>query len=282
MTKTTRLAIAVAGALLSVSATAAPKGEVLVLLSSENRLPLKDGKQYATGYYLNEFGVPADHLLKAGYTLVLVTPKGNAPSVDERSVDPQYFAGDATEMKRIQQLVASLPGIDDTLSLKDVLAGDLDHYAGLLIPGGHAPLIDLANNPEVGALLRHFHQAGKPTAAICHGPISLLSAQADPAAYQAALARGEKPAAKDWIYQGYRMTIFADAEEQVFESSLNGDRILFYPAKAMEGAGGNMSYAQAWSPNVVMDRELITGQNPFSDHELGKALVSKLGEATRH
>lgn len=282
MTKTTRLAMAVAGALLSASATAAPKGEVLVLLSSENRLPLNDGKQYATGYYLNEFGVPADHLLKAGYKLVLVTPKGNAPSVDERSVDPQYFAGDATEMKRIQKLVASLPGIDDTLSLKEVLAGDLDHYAGLLIPGGHAPLIDLANNPEVGALLRHFHQAGKPTAAICHGPISLLSAQADPAAYQAALARGEKPAAKDWIYQGYRMTIFADAEEQVFESSLNGDRILFYPARAMEGAGGNMSYAQAWSPNVVVDRELITGQNPFSDHELGKALVSKLSEAKSH
>ena len=282
MTKTTRLAMAVAGALLSASATAAPKGEVLVLLSSENRLPLNDGKQYATGYYLNEFGVPADHLLKAGYKLVLVTPKGNAPSVDERSVDPQYFAGDATEMKRIQKLVASLPGIDDTLSLKEVLAGDLDHYAGLLIPGGHAPLIDLANNPEVGALLRHFHQAGKPTAAICHGPISLLSAQADPAAYQAALARGEKPAAKDWIYQGYRMTIFADAEEQVFESSLNGDRILFYPARAMEGAGGNMSYAQAWSPNVVVDRELITVQNPFSDHELGKALVSKLSEAKSH
>lgn len=282
MTKTTRLAMAVAGALLSASATAAPKGEVLVLLSSENRLPLNDGKQYATGYYLNEFGVPADHLLKAGYKLVLVTPKGNAPSVDERSVDPQYFAGDATEMKRIQKLVASLPGIDDTLSLKEVLAGDLDHYAGLLIPGGHAPLIDLANTPEVGALLRHFHQAGKPTAAICHGPISLLSAQADPAAYQAALARGEMPAAKDWIYQGYRMTIFADAEEQVFESSLNGDRILFYPARAMEGAGGNMSYAQAWSPNVVVDRELITGQNPFSDHELGKALVSKLSEAKSH
>ncbi|MFJ4373149.1 type 1 glutamine amidotransferase domain-containing protein [Pseudomonas japonica] len=281
MTKTTQLAMALAGALLGASATAAPKGEVLVLLSSENVLPLKDGKQYSTGYYLNEFGVPADHLLKAGYKLVLVTPKGNAPSVDQRSVDPQYFAGDAAEMQRIQHVVASLPGIDDTLSLKEVLAGDLDHYAGLLIPGGHAPLIDLANNPEVGALLRHFHQAGKPTAAICHGPISLLSAQADPAAYQAALARGDKPAAKDWIYQGYRMTIFADAEEQVFESSLNGDRILFYPAKAMEAAGGDMSYAQAWRPNIVVDRELITGQNPFSDHELGKALVSKLGEAPR-
>ncbi len=277
MTKVSTLALALAGAMLAGTTTAAPKGEVLVLLSSENQLPLKGGKQYPTGYYLNEFGVPADHLLKAGYKLVLVTPRGNAPSVDERSIDPQYFGGDEAEMKRIQKVVQGLPGIHDSLSLKEVLAGDLNRYAGLLIPGGHAPLIDLANNPEVGALLRHFHQAGKPTAAICHGPIALLSAQADPASYQAALARGEKPAANDWIYQGYRMTIFSDPEERVFEGSLNGERILFYPATAMSGAGGDMDYAKEWAPKVVVDRELITGQNPFSDHELAKALVAKLG-----
>lgn len=280
MSKTTTLALALAGSLFAGAATAAPKGEVLVLLSSENQLALADGKHYPTGYYLNEFGVPADHLLKAGYRLVLVTPRGNAPSVDLRSIDPQYFGGDEAEMKRIQQLVAGLPGIDDTLALKEVLAGDLDRYAGLLIPGGHAPLIDLANNPEVGQLLRHFHQAGKPTAAICHGPIALLSAQDDPQGYQASLIRGAGPAADSWLYEGYRMTIFSDPEERVFEGSLNGDRILFYPAKAMAGAGGEMSYSKEWTPNVVVDRELITGQNPFSDHALAKALVEKLG-ATR-
>ncbi len=199
MTKISRLALAVAGTLLAAGAHAAPKGEVLVLLSSESQLPLQDGKRYASGYYLNEFGVPADQLLKAGYKLVLVTPKGNAPSVDQRSIDPRYFAGDAVEMRRIEKVVQGLPGIDDTLSVKEVLAGDLGRYAGLFIPGGHAPLIDLANNPDVGALLRHFHQAGKPTAAICHGPIALLSAQQDPASYQSALARGEKPAANDWL-----------------------------------------------------------------------------------
>lgn len=276
MHKITPVALALASVMLGGTASAASKGEVLVLLSSENQLPLQNGKQYATGYYLNEFGVPADHLLKAGYTLVLVTPKGNAPTVDARSVDAQYFGGDAQEMQRIQKLVQGLPGIDDTLSVKEVLAGGLDRYAGLFIPGGHAPLIDLANNPDVGTLLRHFNQAGKPTAAICHGPIALLSAQKDPAAYQAALARGETPAASNWVYQGYRMTIFSDPEEQVFEGSLNDERLLFYPAKAMAGAGGAMSYAKEWMPNVVVDRELITGQNPFSDKALAKALVQRL------
>lgn len=270
------VALALAGTLLAGQAAAAAKGEVLVLLSSENQLQLKDGKPYPTGYYLNEFGVPADQLLKAGYKLVLVTPKGNAPSVDERSIDPMYFGGDAREMQRIRQVVDSLPDIDDTLSVKEVLAGDMGRYAGIFIPGGHAPLIDLANNPDVGALLRHFHQAGKPTAAICHGPITLLSAQQDPVAYRAALARGETPAASDWTYRGYRMTIFSDPEEQVFEGSLKEQRLQFYPAKAMAGAGGDMNYVQAWQPHVVVDRELITGQNPFSDKALAKALLEQL------
>lgn len=270
------VALALAGTLLAGQAAAAAKGEVLVLLSSENQLQLKDGKPYPTGYYLNEFGVPADQLLKAGYKLVLVTPKGNAPSVDERSIDPMYFGGDASEMQRIRQVVDSLSDIDDTLSVKEVLAGDMGRYAGIFIPGGHAPLIDLANNPDVGALLRHFHQAGKPTAAICHGPITLLSAQQDPVAYRAALALGETPTASDWTYRGYRMTIFSDPEEQVFEGSLKAQRLQFYPAKAMAGAGGDMSYAQAWQPHVVVDRELITGQNPFSDKALAKALLEQL------
>jgi putative intracellular protease/amidase len=72
------------------------------------------------------------------------------------------------------------------------------------------------------------------------------------------------------------MTIFSTPEEQVFEQSLQGERILFYPASAMESAGGKLNYAEAWAPHVVVDRELITGQNPFSDHALGEKLVQML------
>ncbi|WON78401.1 type 1 glutamine amidotransferase domain-containing protein [Serratia sp. UGAL515B_01] len=279
-----RLVKYVATLLLSIgiSATtlaAEPHGRVLVLLSGENQLLLKDGKTYPTGYYLNEFGVPADSLLKAGYELVLVTPNGKAPSVDERSVDPLYFSGNRNEMLRTQSVVQNLPGISKPQVLAEVLAGDLTQYAGLLIPGGHAPLIDLANNPQVGELLKYFHTAGKPTAAICHGPITLLSAQDNPKAFEAGLIEGKQPQANNWIYQGYRMTIFADAEERVFENSLKGDKIRYYPAKAMATAGGKLEQAKAWTPNVVVDRELITGQNPFSDHALAKALLAQLQSA---
>jgi len=263
---------------LSTLATAAPKGEVLVLLSSETALPLRYGKTFPSGYYLNEFGVPADALQRAGYRLTVVTPRGNRPQVDQRSVDPQYFRGDTQEMKRIAGVVDQLTQAEQVQSLPEVIKAGLDRYAAVFIPGGHAPMIDLANNPLVGQVLRHFHAQGKPTAAICHGPITLLAAQDDPQGYERALGEASSGRAKNWIYSGYRMTIFADAEEAVFEASLNGDKLRYYPARAMATAGGDMQFAKAWEPHVVVDRELITGQNPFSDQALAQALIAALAK----
>lgn len=259
-----------------VKAANASKGEILVLLSSENVMQLADGKTEPTGYYLNEFGVPAKALVDAGYKLVLATPKGNAPSVDKKSVIPQYFDGGESQMRDIQTFVASIEGIDDTLSLSEVIGQGLEAFEGAFVPGGHAPLIDLANNPQVGEILSHFHSAGKPTAAICHGPIALLSGQINPQAFELALKSGEQASPESWIYDGYKMTIFSTPEEAYFESTLNDATLLYYPADAMAQAGGKMEFKEMWTPNVVVDRELITGQNPFSDELLAEKLLQQL------
>ena len=258
----------------------ASKGEVLVLLSSENVMQLAEGKTEPTGYYLNEFGVPAKALVNAGYKLVLATPKGNAPSVDKKSVIPQYFDGGESQMRDIQTFVASIEGINDTLSLNEVIAQGLDEFEGVFIPGGHAPLIDLANNPQVGEILSHFHNEGKPTAAICHGPIALLSGQSNPKAFELALKSGEQATSDNWIYDGYKMTIFSTPEEEYFESTLDDATLQYYPADAMAQAGGSMEYKEMWAPNVVVDRELITGQNPFSDELLAEKLLQQLNSQT--
>lgn len=260
----------------SAAASAAPRGEVLILLSSETTLPLKAGKTMTSGYYLNELGVPAAALLDAGYDLTLVTPKGNRPQADKSSIDPQYFAGNQQEMGRIASVVDGLLTPGKVKSLKEVLQAGPERYAGLFIPGGHAPLIDLATDPEVGTLLRHFHDRQKPTAAICHGPIALLAAQGDPAGFEQSVIAGKADGAREWIYDGYKMTIFSDEEEAVFEASLKGDKLRYYPAQAMARAGGKMQFVAPWQPGVVIDRELITGQNPFSDHALASAFIAAL------
>ncbi|MDF3287700.1 DJ-1/PfpI family protein [Streptomyces silvisoli] len=48
-------------------------------------------------------------------------------------------------------------------------------YAALVVPGGRAPEY-LRNDPELQRIVRHFFEADKPVAQICHGP--LISAAA--------------------------------------------------------------------------------------------------------
>jgi putative intracellular protease/amidase len=50
-----------------------------------------------------------------------------------------------------------------------------------------------------------------------------------------------------------------------------------YPvADALAAAGGRVEHGPDYEPFVVVDRELITGQNPRSDHALAAALVAAL------
>ena len=53
------------------------KKNVLIVLSAENSLTLKDGKIIPTGFFLDEFAVPAQALAAAGYTLQIATPEGS-------------------------------------------------------------------------------------------------------------------------------------------------------------------------------------------------------------
>jgi protease I len=53
---------------------------------------------------------------------------------------------------------------------------NLDDYSGLVIPGGRAPEY-LRLNPRVLEIVRHFSEADKPIAAICHGPQLLAAAR---------------------------------------------------------------------------------------------------------
>ncbi|HJX17952.1 MAG TPA: type 1 glutamine amidotransferase domain-containing protein [Acidiferrobacterales bacterium] len=50
-----------------------------------------------------------------------------------------------------------------------------EDYDALVLPGGKAPAA-LRQDAQVLALVRHFFAAGKPVAAICHGPQVLISA----------------------------------------------------------------------------------------------------------
>jgi putative intracellular protease/amidase len=261
--------------------TMTTKGKVLVLVSSGRGLPLKDGGCYTgAGYYLNELTVPVRALMKEGYEITFANPKGNTPQVDVHSEVPDFFGGDAAKLEDYMLFRDGLKGLRDPSRISDVIASGLDQYDAVFVPGGHGPMIDLLDDPDAGIVMRHFHETSKPTAVLCHGPISLLSALPNSKEFVAALSAGDvagaRAKARGWIYAGYKMTIFSTAEEQQREPLEIGGKVLFYPDFALSTAGGDVSVLAPWTSYVLQDRELISGQNPFSDQALLKLLLPAL------
>ncbi len=86
-----------------------------------------------------------------------------------------------------------------------------------------------------------------------------------------------KSAAEGWQYAGYRMTIFSNDEEHYVEDNLmGGSKVPFYVATALEIAGGMVETNGVFEAHAVEDRELITGQNPPSDHAIADLFVKAL------
>jgi putative intracellular protease/amidase len=266
---------------LVTNAQLQPKGKVLVVMSSASELQLKDGKQYKTGYYLNEFEVPYKKLIEAGYTPVIANPKGDTPVMDANSNNKMFFGGDDDVRADALKYVQGIQQLKHPKTLASVVAEGTDGYVGLFIPGGHAPMVDLIQDKNLGTILTSFHNANRTTGIICHGPVVLLSTLSDSEAFQKALIAGDGSAsslAKDWPYAGYRVTIFSTGEEEALEGPTKGlgGYVQFYPVNALAEAGAHVDTSTNWHPNVVVDRELITGQQPMSAEEFGNTLVSKL------
>ncbi len=260
------------------------KGKVLLIGSNATRIEVQGGRFGATGQYLNETVVPAMAVIAAGYEIVLATPDGTKPHIDQASDAAAHFEGDEKAYARAKDFYANDPSMNEVRMLSDVIAEGLDNYAGVFVPGGQAPVVDLMQDPDLGTILRHFHERAKPTALLCHGPIAVASAMPHAREFRAALIAGDVAKAREWAkgwqYAGYRMTVFSATEEKVVEDHILHARIYFNMPDALTAAGGNVTTTPVdFEPYVVEDRELITGQNPRSDHPIAARLIAALDRA---
>ena len=111
-----------------------------------------------------EIMVPFQALQMVGHTVHAVCPDKAAGDKIRTAIHD--FEGDQTYTEK--------PGHNFTLnaSFDQVDAGA---YDALVVPGGRAPEY-LRLNDRVLDLVRHFGEAGKPIAAVCHGPQLLAAA----------------------------------------------------------------------------------------------------------
>lgn len=118
------------------------------------------------GDYVEDYEVmvPFQTLLAVGHSVHAVCPDKSEGEKIRTAIHD--FEGDQTYSEK--------PGHNFVLNFTfaDVQA---DSYDALVIPGGRAPEY-IRLNPKVLAIVRHFAQANKPIAAVCHGAQVLAAA----------------------------------------------------------------------------------------------------------
>jgi putative intracellular protease/amidase len=261
------------------------KGTFLLVASSADSFELQAGKTIPAGFYLNELTVPVMAAVAAGYDFVLATPKGGKPALDERSKDASHFGNSEDDLKAAVDFVDHDPRMQAPRTLRSVIDGGLDRFVGVFVPGGHPPMVDLMQDEDLGTILRHFHNRSQPTALLCHGPVAVTAAMPNARTFRAAMASGDveaaRKAAQGWQYAGYKMTVFSNKEEKLVEDQFINGKLKFYAGDALTAAGGILASNDGlFEANVIEDRELITGQNPPSDHGVADLFVKALDRET--
>ncbi|MBE1484841.1 type 1 glutamine amidotransferase domain-containing protein [Plantactinospora soyae] len=230
---------------------------ILMILTAARTWSQKDGSQRPTGFWAEEFVVPHRILTEAGVDVTIATPGGLTPVADEGSLAPSANGDDA---EKVAELRAYLTRTQDLLTspvrLEDVDPGRFD---GVFIPGGHGPMQDLAVNPDVARVLAALlPDPAKVVASLCHGPASFFSA-------------GNPDGS--WLFKGRRLTAFTDEEETQVGLAANAPWLL---EERLRTAGAQFESGPAWSSYVVVDGNLVTGQNPGSGEAAAEAVLREL------
>src|SRR5262245_5861868 len=241
---------------------------VLTILTNAAHLTLTDGEEYPSGFWAEEFAVPYQMFRKAGYAVDLATLGGVAPTVDKSSLDPDFMKwvrpsftpiDDRAAAARYQDVIEKAEGLRSPKDVARLTTDDIASYDGIYIVGGHGCMEDMRASPAMTRFLLAVLALNKPLASVCHGPTAFLSPRD---------AAGQSP------FAGYRATCFSHVEE--FSTKING-RLPIVLEIELKRLG--LEYSKApypWGSHVVVDRNLVTGQNPFSSEALATQFLDLL------
>ncbi len=232
------------------------KRKVLVLVTEQKNMEMKNGKLFSTGNHPVETLVPMLHLRNAGYEFEISTPNGK-PTVIEMWAFPQkdtHVNAIYTEYKN---------QFENPINLSELIANGLnaEDYAAIFIPGGHGAMLGLPEDQSVGTVLNWAHDNDLFTISICHGPAAFLST---------------RKTDSEFLYQGYKMAVFPDSvDAQTPMIGYLPGKMPWGLSETLKGLGVVLANSKA-DNTVCSDRLLITGASPLAADALGQLAVEKL------
>lgn len=230
---------------------------VLHVLSAARVWTLRDGTEHPTGFWAEEFVVPYTLFTEAGWEVTVATPAGVPPVVDELSLGLKGGVLPPAARRLRAELDRLAPVLEHPGNLSEA---DPDDFDVVFYSGGHAPMEDLAVDETSGALLTKRLASGRPLALLCHAPAAALAA---------------KNPDGGWPFTGYRMTGLSNAEERLNPFAWKAKWLL---EDRLKEAGADYTAGLPLKSNVVVDRNLYTGQNPGSSPALARRIIADLSQ----
>ncbi|MGW8683669.1 type 1 glutamine amidotransferase domain-containing protein [Streptomyces sp. NPDC055817] len=228
--------------------------KILFVVTGATHWTLADGTLHPTGFWAEEAVAPYEAFKAEGHDIVVATPGGVVPTVDKGSLAPEFNGGQAGA-DQVTAALASFGELQHPVKLEDV---NLDDYAAVFYPGGHGPMEDLSADADSGRLLTLALETGKPLGIVCHAPAAMLAA-----------IKGDGTNA----FAGYKVTGFTNTEET---QAGFADKAKWLLQDRLVNAGVDFQEGEPWAPKTVVDRNLVTGQNPSSSAPLAAELLKKL------
>lgn len=234
------------------------KGRILMVASSPT-ISTKTG--WSIGFWASELTHPMLAFKEAGYEVTLASTAGGKIEMDGYSNPTDasgYTAHDVISLGYLQQ--DSFHNLLlNTIKLTAVNAYD---YDAIFLVGGQGPMYTFRGNVELEELFAAFYESSKPSAAVCHSTALLLEAK---------MGNGEL------IVKGKTWTGFADAEEEFADQAV-GMKIQPYriETEARKMADTTFKVASPFSSYVIVDGNLITGQQQNSGYDVAIAVIEQL------
>lgn len=208
-----------------------------------------------TGLWLSELTHIYHSAKKQGVEITVASPKGGDTPVDPESLKP-LFLDDIS--KTCWEDAAFDEVLQYTKSLDEVSAL---HFDCVYLAGGHGAMYDFPDNAVLQTILKEHYENKKMVAAICHGVCGLLNV---------------KLSDDEYLIKGKKLTGFSWPEELL---AARQKEVPFDLEAKLKERGAD--YEKAFLPmtsKVVVDENLITGQNPFSSKEMAKVVLQRLNE----
>jgi len=226
------------------------RGKILTVVTSTNTMGNSDK---STGYELTELA-RAYYVFQAnGFEVDVASPLGGKPPVviDDEDMGAYDFAFLSDSIAQYKT--------SHTIPLDKVVGED---YEAVFFVGGKGAMFDFPENNTIHAIVRDYYQTNKVIGAVCHGPAALVNVTLD---------NGHS------LLKDKAVSAFTNEEELLLIPEANSIFPFLLEDKLI-AQGASFNSGSMYLDKISHDKNLVTGQNPWSVWSVAETVIKQLGE----